>query len=224
MARPKTDIRYQNLVSELAERGLKPPAITEAIERIAAEMEWGVDPPSLRTVRRIYQAHMGSDDEQRQQFEPFRWPDSVLAAGLPWDASPVVFEVLQDWNKPPTVGFVKWYWRVHVAAPDLPLPDKTWAAKFLNDREIDAEFKRVQLRAIETYLARAPWRETNEGVRSHVWQELFNANEFNERAKNYFLASTAAGDSSWLFTFIEAAEGSLDDRKHGSGMGFSDLN
>ena len=223
MARPRTDARYITLVAELAERGLKPPAIAVAIERIAGEKNWKVDPPSVRTVRRFYQEHMNQDPEQRQQFEPFRWPDSMLTAGIPWEASPAVLELLWWGNNGLTVGFMKWYWRVHLAALDLPIQDKQFAADQMNDREPNPELFRVQMRAIETYLACGPWRETEDASRNQIWQELFVANEITERCQNLYRHMLRIEYGGWLENFVEAAEDSFDDRENGPGMWFPDL-
>ena len=223
MARPRIDIRYRKLIAELAEQGLRPPDITRALEEVSAEEEWTVDPPDIRTVRRHYQAHMGKDPEQRQQYEPFRWPDSMLIAGTPWEASPVVLELLRQGHKAPTVGFMKWYWRVHLAAPDLPIQDKKSAADQMNDREPNPELFRVQMRAIETYLACGPWRETDQEARNLIWQELFEVNEITERCQNFFRHMIHIEFDSWLLLFVEAAEDSMDDRENGPGIPYPKL-
>ncbi len=88
---------------------------------------------------------------------------------------------------------------------------------------MDSELERVQVRAIETYLAYVPWRETDVKVRDQIWQELFVANEITERCQNYFRYTIQTEGDVWLLSFVEAAEDSFDDRKVGPGMWFPDL-
>ena len=214
MARPRTDTFYVNRIAEMTELGLKPPAIALNLQSMADRQNWKKPPPSERTVRRIQQEHLGTDTEQRRQYRPFRWPDSVDASEIPWEASPIVLDLLRREDQIPTVGFVKWYWRVHLAAPDLKFADKMLAAEGLNERTLYQQLDDVRMRAIETYLAFAPWRETDKEKQDQTLAELFDANEITEESRQLFqdFVNLTTGQVS-LMGFMQAVESSFDEKQ-----------
>ena len=123
MPRPKTDTYWENRIRTLAEQGKNPAAIVREFAMEAAEGHGRNDWPSERTIRRICDRHNKSSHEERRQYSLFRWPDSMEAAGLPWEASPSALALLRqlhsDREPRPTVGVVRWFWRVCLATPNL---------------------------------------------------------------------------------------------------------
>ena len=138
MARPRINGEYRHKIAELTERGLRPGSITRNLAEWARSKDWA-DPPSERSVRRIYQEHLAKNPGQRGQYGGFRWPESMVAAEIPWEASKSVLNLLQRHREifgrgdglGPPVGFVRWFWRVEVAAPGLGLDRQARIAAFL---------------------------------------------------------------------------------------------
>ncbi len=164
MARPKTAPHYHERVAVYAEQGYKTPTITRLIQE-EAEKDGRVDYPSERTVRRLYDGHKAKPEEKRMEYAAFRWPESMDEAGIPWDGSRVVLDFIERWleRRPhrPTFGLVKWYWRVHLAAPGLRYwdRDRLRAAEWLSSGEHHpTNLNEVAARAVESYLAYQPWR------------------------------------------------------------------
>jgi len=127
--RPRTDPRYVRRVGELAEEGLKPPAITRTIEEEAKQATPPRDDyPAERTVRRLYEAHRALDPSEQREYGLFHWPQSMVSGSLPWEAGEAALELLRfrieqhrsSRRKPPTIREARWFWRVRQAAPTLP--------------------------------------------------------------------------------------------------------
>ena len=165
MPRPRIHRHYQDRIKELTAQHHSARAITEELEQDAARRNWS-DPPDERTVRR-YMTEFGKLDELDQaQYALFEWPESMATAGLPWEASRAVLDYLRRCKEDSlylygraSVRMVMWYWRVHQAAPDASGDDWEWGASYLIDSEGDlTEAARSIARAVESYLAYAPWR------------------------------------------------------------------
>ena len=156
MPRPKIDAYYESKIRHYVEQGKRSPEITQLIKEEGKE-----DSPSESTVRRIYQAHISEPASERIDYRIFQWPDSMQEAGLPWEASRVVLDFIQflDHNlaDQPTIGLVKWYWRVYQGAPDMHNKRRielALAAKILAERELHGSpVNEVLARAVETFLA-----------------------------------------------------------------------
>jgi hypothetical protein len=148
MPRPRVDKRYVEQVGALAEEGKRPPEIARLI-RADAQLARRNDAPSERSVRRLYDAHVGKSPEERRESAFFRWPKSMLNGFVPWEASRVALDLLRLYDTQanasdawlisngvlpvrrdrspatiwarPTNRTVRWVWRVTLAAPSLSL-------------------------------------------------------------------------------------------------------
>ena len=165
MARPRINGEYQHKIAELTERGLRPGSITRNLAEWARSKDWA-DPPSERSVRRIYQEHLAKNPGQRGQYGGFRWPESMGAAEIPWEASKSVLNLLQRHREifgngdglGPPVGFVRWFWRVEVAAPGLGLDRQARIAAFLFLHEQNPEaVPDAKVRNLESFLIDEAW-------------------------------------------------------------------
>ena len=165
MARPRIDAVYQHRIADLTEQGLKPGRITRNLAEWARSKEWA-DPPSERTVRRIYKEHRAKNPGQRGQYTGFRWPESMEYAGIPWEASKSVLKLLRRHREifgrgdglGPPVGFVRWFWRVEVAAPGLGLDRQARIAAFLFLHEQNPEaVPDAKVRNLESFLIDEAW-------------------------------------------------------------------
>ena len=165
MARPRIDAVYQHRIADLTEQGLKPGRITRNLAEWA-RLEDFADPPSERTVRRIYKEHRAKNPGQRGQYAGFRWPESMGAAEIPWEASKSVLNLLQRHREifgigdvwQPPIGFVRWFWRVEVAAPGLGLDRQARIAAFLFLHEQNPEaVPDAKVRSLESFLIDEAW-------------------------------------------------------------------
>ena len=165
MARPRINGEYQHKIAELTEQGQKPGRITRNLAELARLQDL-TDPPSERTVRRIYKEHLAKNPGQRGQYAGFRWPESMGAAGIPWEASKSVLKLLQRHREifgrgdglGPPVGFVRWFWRVEVAAPGLGLDRQARIAAFLFLHEQNPEaVPDAKVRNLESFLIDEAW-------------------------------------------------------------------
>ena len=163
MGRARINSGYRRRIRELDGQGYKAPTITRLVEEEAAKAGW-VDAPSESTVRRVVRELDAAGQAQRSEHAPFRWPDSMEQAGLPWEASRVVLDYLRySWPFRPTVGLVRWNWRIHAAAPTLTDGEKARASDWLWQREHDVGLYAEALgTAVESYLALWPWLETTD--------------------------------------------------------------
>jgi hypothetical protein len=152
---------WRHRVSVLTHQGLGVSEIEKELQAIAdKEGRWDV--PARSTVQRLRRRARASDEGERSQYAPFRWPESMADAGIPWEGSPVVLAVLRDDflnQRTSQIGWMKWYWRVHLAAPDLPDSSKEIAAIQLWRHELfHSSATSTTKRAVETYLAYGLWR------------------------------------------------------------------
>lgn len=100
MSRPRTDKFWLVRVGELAEaaaeqgRRLGAGRIERDLTQIAAR-EGRDDAPSIRQVGRLLRAHRAKSDEERALYRRFRWPESMEAGLLPWEANRVGLDLLR---------------------------------------------------------------------------------------------------------------------------------
>ena len=164
MPRPRIALDYQHRVAELAEQTQNVAEITRRIEQEADEQGRG-DAPSERTVRRIYSEHRAKNPGDRRQYARFRWPESMQEAGIPWEGSKDVLRLLRRHHEvsgndqSPPIGFVKWCWRVMLAAPDLKLDRQARVAAFLfaHEQTPDA-VPEPKVRSLESFLIEEAWK------------------------------------------------------------------
>jgi hypothetical protein len=123
------------------------------------------EPVSQRTVERWLHAWR---DQDSSLDAPFQWY-LMEEYGLPWQASEYLLEmwayflVRSVYNPkaepPPTVRQVRWWWRVHQAAPDIDRQDVWWIAQEFVVREVAHEVlaQPLEMADVEAWLAVKPW-------------------------------------------------------------------
>ena len=164
MPRPLTHPDWQHRVCELAEQHVNPAEIARRLKSEAVNSGRD-DCPKERTVRRIYKVHMAKGQGDRRQYAGFRWPESMQDAGIPWEASKAILNLLQrhranfGFGSRPPIGFAKWFWRVTVAAPELDLDRQARIAAFLFGHEQNPDsIPEPKVRSLETYLLEEAWQ------------------------------------------------------------------
>jgi hypothetical protein len=76
-----------------------------------------------RTIRKIMKTPL--TDQQRVLYQRFQWPESMINGLLEWAAARAALDLLaESWRRfwpPPTNEQARWFWRLTLAAPDLPI-------------------------------------------------------------------------------------------------------
>ena len=117
MGRPKADPEQHHLAAELFRQGYKPKDITYEIELSFPS------PVSLSTVEKWCRGFKRKPIGEAALDSKFRW-EFMDEAKIPWEAAEYLLEVwtwLTEVKKgnPPTFGHMKWWWRVHLASPNM---------------------------------------------------------------------------------------------------------
>ena len=120
--------------------------------------------------RKDSQAHLpGAPGKESGSTWAIRWVPLARingAAGIPWEASKSVLKLLQRHRKifgrgdglGPPVGFIRWFWRVEVAAPGLGLDRQARIAAFLFLHEQNPEaVPDAKVRNLESFLIDEAW-------------------------------------------------------------------
>ena len=81
-------------------------------------------PSSEKTIARILKDFGAASEEEKVQYRLFAWPQSMIEEVLPWESSRPLLGLLRYLQtigaKRPSTRLAKWYWRVHLTAPDAP--------------------------------------------------------------------------------------------------------
>lgn len=182
MARPKTNEYWHEVIFSCLVREPKMPAraivrelwkhwreLEEADPRKAQEVE--PPPGGERTIRRIITLEWKTKtDEERQKFHQFSWPQDMERAGLPWDASRPILDLLRHLRPfgRPLIRSVKWYWRIYLATPGLDIGERFHiAGKYASWEVLGAE-SADEKEALECYLAFAPWPPGSKAAQEYV--------------------------------------------------------
>ena len=169
MPTPRTDVRWVEMVKQL-----KADDASRTAAKIQGDlfMEWAnhpddlpkTNPPGERTIGRILTDYARATEADRIPYERVYWPETFArgAAGLPWEASPVVLKLIALMEpKRPTVRLARWYWRVSQAAPGtLDDYELKGAASNLADAEARGE---APSRGVETSLVNSIWDSWEHG-------------------------------------------------------------
>lgn len=174
MPRPGPPMEYVKLVHHLAADGMKPSAISREIADRARREGWA-DAPQLRTVQRLYARWLEFPEEERRLQGRVHWPEAMLLGLLPWEAAPIVLDLLR-WRDGlgrgrPSVRLARWFWRVSLAAPDLSLGERACLAGELADAEYIRQTERGEVSSpegYEWYLAYHPWRGADDQAAYHA--------------------------------------------------------
>ena len=136
--------------------------------------------PSARSIGRIRKNEWEPKaDSEKAQYRYFYWPESMERGDLPWELSEAALALLgyvlhskiRGIFGRPSVRLVRWFWRVSVAAPDLPIASRLVRAYDFTEWELVGGRPREFVRGIEGELALAPWRSKDNEV------EYYNAIE-----------------------------------------------
>lgn len=167
MPRPKTNAWYAVRVAALAEEGHKPPKIAEFLAE-QARAAGRNDSPSERTVRRLFDEHNALPEHVRIEQGLLRWPESFAAGRLPWDAARAALELLRFRDQAgfaqPTTRQAKWFWRLRLASPSLPIQEGNSTSWTLATAEYleHAGFKVQGPSGLDLYLAYEPWASADQ--------------------------------------------------------------
>jgi hypothetical protein len=168
MARPKIEDFWEQAIRVLTENEprLGPLGIQPKLAWLKERMEKkpeGLRVPSLRTIGRVQRQFRTLSEEERQPYRIFRWPESMEQGALPWEAAPAGLELLrflhEKGQERPTIGTVRWFWRVSLIAPEARVDLREYAALCLNATETSRYTRASDIkRSVESWLAWAPWR------------------------------------------------------------------
>lgn len=127
IGRPSSKLKrvvYQLLATE--ENGLSAGAVrTQLIDLAtkegATEAEIEKLPP-IRTITRWKGDYTALAEQEKAHLRAVRWPDTLVAGVLPWEASRVLLDLLsvyEDFSLRPSPVVARWAWRTFLGAPDL---------------------------------------------------------------------------------------------------------
>lgn len=190
MGRPRIPQVTRDRIFELRREGFGARAIHRRLEA-----EPGAGAPAFDTVRKYVREFDRKPPEEQAIYDLARWPDTFLAGRLPWEAAPVVLELLRRARRV-RIEVARWLWHVTLVAPAAPLSERVRCAFALArvpdlEKEPPAEdghrrySPAAQMqRAVEMYLAHQPWRgeeaerryqlrrEWEERVTGQPWPDL----------------------------------------------------
>ena len=132
MGRPKASPEQQVLAREFHLQGMKSKAIAIELEREFLQ------PVSLSTVEKWCRAFRDNPIGDALLDTQFKW-EQMDKAGIPWESGEYLLSVwkwlTEDKNLiPPTFRHMRWWWRVHLASPNLGHED---TLKLVIDAESD---------------------------------------------------------------------------------------
>lgn len=123
-------------------------------------------------------------DEDLTAYRLVHWPETFERGDLPWEASAATLELLALQDRfagfgRPTLRLARWFWRVTMAAPDLPAfmdsEQGRWGiARLLAAWETLGKAPEQGREGIEWYLAYAPWRDDSQGNTGlEEWKKIY---------------------------------------------------
>lgn len=128
---------------------MRPPIKRELVDRIyelcARETRTGIESiraslapidgklPAARTIARYRQTFRELPEQEKLLYAEFAWPESMEAGALPWEASRAAMDLLVFLGAEftPTNRDVLWFWRLTLAAPDMPIKERAAMAETL---------------------------------------------------------------------------------------------
>jgi hypothetical protein len=181
--RPKIHQDWVNRVHQLASDEVKPLEAFHTIE-LEAFQAGRDDAPSYTTVRKLYRLFAQLAPAEQLDYRLFRWPDSMLRGALPWEAASAGLELLRFCYEMkqgrPSVRMVKWFWRLRLAAPDLP-PSYAWSSAGTLAGEEAARSAgynaSVPTEPLELLLAYTKWRSPEDDEKHREAAERLGVNE-----------------------------------------------
>jgi hypothetical protein len=195
-------------------KGLGLTAICEKLEK-----KFGAETVSERTVATWIRGYKSLRPETVDLDAPFEW-HRMAEYDLPWEASSFLLEmwwwVLENLypkhGERPTVRSVRWWWRVHQAAPDVRHYIDVWflAQQFAN-RELVHEVlgEPLDLADLEARLAYKPWQGFPEDQsRGEAYWAALEENRIpkvRQDSLDNIAAATAMGDAKLACLWAEEA-------------------
>ena len=136
--------------------------------------------PSERTIGTYLREFWALSEEEQRPYRYFRWPESMEFGALPWEAGASALELLRYRREHkfgrPLLGQVRWFVRVSTLVPDAPFYGRYEAARQLFAFEAIGNPPTVEdmKRAIELWLAFAPWRSSAdaEAYKAALWGKV----------------------------------------------------
>jgi hypothetical protein len=173
MPRPRKDPNQRLYAYELHQQGFGPAAIHKAVVERFEETD---EPASLRTIKKWVKEFKQLGEEARAKDNPFHW-HRLEEYTLPWEAGAYLVQMwsfVQEHGPFPTIpshvemdsGLLtatvrqaRWWWQVHLAAPDISLLDAYWLAQRFSFRELTHDILGVPFEVddLEAVLAYRPW-------------------------------------------------------------------
>ena len=163
MPRPRANPEQHRLAYSFFLDGMGPTAIhNQLIGR------YGTEGPNKAISERTLATWINGfkDIEDRALDDIFEW-HNLEEYDLPWEASSYLLEMIAYVQQTdslrdvgPSVREVQWWWRVHLAAPDLSMFDVYWLAYPFVDREIRqvvTNSPSLVMSDLESHLAYRPW-------------------------------------------------------------------
>jgi hypothetical protein len=119
-------------------------------------------------------------DKEKSSLQIYRWPDSHENLDLPWEAASVGLQFIHhtdyDTESPPSVGEVRWAYRLMLATADNPMP---WGRPdWLKDHPLfkNRAFPWLGLGQLARYLHAAE----NAGAHHFLWRPTIVSDEMKE--------------------------------------------
>jgi len=179
MGRPRASEKQRLWAYGLYRQGFKASAIHAQLEEdFGKSNRWdeSEDVVSLGTVKNWIRQFEELGASATSLDEPFEW-HRLEEYGLPWEAGEYL---LRMWNffkeggvmrptPPPTARQARWWWRVHLAAPDIDMLNLWHLSQEFASRELvsDVLGKPLELGDLEARLAYEPWADDEKYRRYH---------------------------------------------------------
>lgn len=167
MSRKPTDTMWSELIKTFLvnEPKMSDRAVAVKLEETARSLNRD-DAPSARTVNRLRKQLNAAPAEIREGYRFVHWPDSMTNGDLPWESSPVIFELLRylrGMEKPfeCPLRLALWFWRVTVSAPEADFLVRFQLALQLATWDADGWRTGPERYDPEIYLTYEPWRPEN---------------------------------------------------------------
>src|SRR5262245_22584976 len=127
----KIDPYWKERVWELTgSKNLSPEEIADVLDAEARSLGRD-DSPKERWIAGAQADYRRQNDQSQLGYQDLRWPDGFLSHALPWEAAPVIFELLRESKVRPTIDFGRWFWRASLAAPGASFKSRREMAQTL---------------------------------------------------------------------------------------------
>lgn len=166
--------RYVFLIFEFRRKGLSLDKIEEEMTRLCDKGEIEKS-PARRTIANYSRRYDQLEPSIKLRDAPFEL-HKLDEYGIPWESSTYLLEVWwnvmsgkvfkqpdgdEEYVPTPTVRQVRWWWRVHLAVPELDILDTWGLAERFAYRELVSDLlgTPLDLEDLEAHLIYKPWEE-----------------------------------------------------------------